>query len=162
MPTPERQDFAQLIPPEYRGHLGFLLNKAQRALVDEIDTAIGDGLAARHFAIIGFLQRNPGLRQTDLAGVIGIDRTTTMKVIDELESRGMVKRSPHAVDRRANALSLTDKGREWHTRTLPLLAEQEARFLAPLSEGERTLLQELLLRLVSEWFVRKRPNDQNE
>ncbi|WP_051362291.1 MarR family winged helix-turn-helix transcriptional regulator [Solimonas soli] len=162
MATTDRPDFAQLIPPEYRGHLGFLLNKAQRALVDEIDTALGDGLAARHFAIVGVLHARPGLRQTDLAGLIGIDRTTTMKIVDELEGRGMVRRAPHAEDRRANALELTAEGRAWRERVLPLLIEQETRFLAPLSAGERTLLQELLLRLVAASFDRKHTDHHHE
>ena len=162
MSHPERHDPAQLVPPEFRGHLGFLLNKAQRALVDDIDAVIDEGLAARHFAIVSILHRRSGLRQTDIAGVVGIDRTTTMKIIDELEQRGMVKRSPHAEDRRANALELTARGRAWRERTLPRLAEREALFLAPLSEGERTLLQELLLRLVTASFVRKQPNHHQE
>ncbi|MFT4047528.1 MAG: MarR family transcriptional regulator [Solimonas sp.] len=162
MTTSDRPDPALLVPPEFRGHLGFLLNKAQRALVDDIDAVLDDGLAARHFAIVGLLHRRSGLRQTDIAGVIGIDRTTTMKVIDGLERRGMVKRTPHAVDRRANALELTEKGRRWRERMLPRLAEREAVFLAPLSEGERTLMQELLLRLVSAAFDRKYANHHQE
>lgn len=155
---PEKLDFAQMLPPEFRGHFGFLLNKAQRALVAEIDTVLDSGLSVRHFAILSVLHHRGGLRQTDIAGVIGIDRTTTMKIIDELEHAGMLRRSPHAEDRRANALDLTSKGRAWRERMLPRIAEQESTFLESLSPGERTLLQEMLLRLVTASFDRKRTN----
>ncbi|NGY03692.1 MarR family winged helix-turn-helix transcriptional regulator [Solimonas terrae] len=154
----EKPDLASLVPPEFRGHLGFLLSKAHRALLSEIETVFADELSIRHFAILSVLHHRGGLRQTDIAGVIGIDRTTTMKIVDELEQSGMVRRSPHSEDRRANALDLTDKGRAWRERMLPGVIEQEAVFLDSLSEGERTLLQELLLRLVTASFDRKRTN----
>lgn len=154
----EKPDPAQFLPPEFRGHLGFLLNSARRALVAEIDAVIDGGLSVRHFAILSVLHHRGGLRQTDIAGVIGIDRTTTMKIVDELERAGMLRRTPHAEDRRANALDLTGKGRAWRERMLPRIAEQESTFLDSLSPGERTLLQEMLLRLVTASFYRKRTN----
>lgn len=160
MSTVEHPEPALLIPPEFRGHLGFLLSKAHQALLGEIDALIDDGLSVRHFAILSVLHYRGGLRQTDIAGVIGMDRTTTMKIVDELEARGMLRRTPHADDRRANALDLTAKGRAWRARMLPRLADQEAVFLASLSPGERLLLQELLLRLVTDALIRKRTNRQ--
>jgi DNA-binding MarR family transcriptional regulator len=151
-----RADLAQLIPPEFHGHLGFMLSKAHRALLDEVEPVVGDGLSIRHFAVLSVVQRRQGLRQTDIGEVIGIDRTTTMKLLDELEHAGMLRRRPHAEDRRANALELTAKGRATRERILPRLVEQEAVFLQPLSPGERLLLQELLLRLITTSFDRKR------
>src|SRR3546814_11464831 len=90
--------------------------------------------------------------------VIGSDRTTTMKIVDELERAGMLRRTPHADDRRANALDLTSKGRSWREKMLPRIVEQESTFLDSLSQGERTLLQELLLRLVTASFDRSPAN----
>jgi DNA-binding MarR family transcriptional regulator len=154
----EKPDLASLVPPEFRGHLGFLLSTANRALVAEIDAAFANDFSVRHFAVISLLHYRSGLRQTDIAGVLGIDRTTTMKIVDELERTGMVRRTPHAEDRRANALELTAKGRAWRERMLPRVVQQETLFLDSLSEGERTLLQELLLRLVTASLDRKRTN----
>src|SRR3546814_20453023 len=85
----------------------------------------------------------------DALPIFGIELTTTMKSVDELERAGMLRRTPHADDRRANALDLTSKGRSWREKMLPRIAEQESTFLDSLSQGERTLLQELLLRLVT-------------
>lgn len=154
----QRPDPAQLIPPEFQGHLGFMLSKAHRALLEEIDPAVGDGLSIRHFAILSVVHHHSGLRQTDIGGAIGTDRTTTMKMIDELEQAGMLRRKAHTEDRRANALDLTAKGRATRERIMPRLAEREAVFLEPLSPGERLLLQELLLRLITASLDRKRPN----
>src|SRR3546814_18955435 len=104
-------------------------------------------LSIRHFAILSVLHHRGGLRQTDIAGVIGIDRTTTMKIVDELERAGMLRRTPHADDRRAKALDLTSKGRSWRAKMLPQIVEQETTFLDTLRPGYSPHLQELLLRL---------------
>lgn len=51
-----------------------------------------------------------GVRQKVLAERIGIEGASLVRVIDELTKTGLVERRPDPVDRRANALYLTEKG----------------------------------------------------
>ena len=96
---------SELIPAEFRGNLGFLVAKAKQLLSDELDVALRDsGLQIRHFAVLSLIRRRAGLRQTDLCEVLGVDRTTMVKVVDDLEGAGLLRREPHAADRRAHAL----------------------------------------------------------
>lgn len=147
---------AELIPQEYRGHLGFLVAKAKQLLSEEMDALLRErGYGIRHFAVLSVIRRHAGLRQTDLGDRLGIDRTTIMKTVNELEQRGLVQRSRRAEDRRAYTLELTAAGEAWYAEALvPILAEEQ-RFLAPLSPGERALLQEMLLRLVENALARR-------
>jgi len=148
------------LPAEFRGNLGFLLGRSRQGLIDEMDAVFdGDGLGIRHFAILSLLHRQGGLRQTDIASVMSMDRTSTMKIVDELEHHGLAQRSRNSEDRRANAIDLTVAGRAWRERFLAPIIEQEQRFLSPLSPGERVLLQELLLRLVAGVQQRRSDND---
>ncbi|PPE76014.1 hypothetical protein C3942_00560 [Solimonas fluminis] len=148
-PAP-RPLFSELLPAEFTGNLSFLLARTRQDLAEEMDAVFdGDGLGIRHYAILSLLFRRGGLRQTDIAAVMSLDRTTTMKVMDELEGRGLLQRSRHSEDRRANAIDLTEAGRAWRERHMNRVLEQEQRFLSSLTPGERTLLQELLLKLVS-------------
>jgi DNA-binding MarR family transcriptional regulator len=153
---PSPQTFAELIPPEFRGHLGFLVAKAKQLLSEEMDAMLSvGGYSIRHFAVLSMIRRHHGLRQTDLADMLGVDRTTMMKMADELEQRGLLQRIRSAEDRRAYSLELTAAGEAWYAETLlPIVAEEE-RFLAPLSPGERALLQEMLLRLVESALDRR-------
>jgi DNA-binding MarR family transcriptional regulator len=147
--TFDRNAVQALIPSEFKGALGFLLALSKQRLADEFVAAFdARGLGARHFAVANLLWHRPGLRQTDIAQVFAMDRTTVMNVVDELEASVMVKRQPHADDRRAHAIELTEAGSAWRTQMLPVVAECEQRFLSPLTPGERALMQELLLRLV--------------
>lgn len=150
-PSPaSRPLFSELLPAEFKGNLSFLLARTRQDLADEMDAVFGDdGLGIRHYAILSLLFRKGGLRQTDIAAVMSLDRTTTMKVVDELEARGLLQRSRHSEDRRANAIDLTDAGRAWRERHMSHVLEQEQRFMSSLTPGERTLLQELLLKLVA-------------
>src|SRR3546814_4990742 len=75
----ERSDLAQLLPPEFRGNLGFLLNSARRALVAEIDAVMDGDLSIRHFAILSVLHHRGGLRQTDIAGVRSEEHTSELQ-----------------------------------------------------------------------------------
>lgn len=146
---PHHADISNPIPEEFRGHLGFVLARARLELIRGLDAVIQpSGLHARHFALVRLLQQRPGLSQVQLAGLLGTDRTTTMKMADELERRALVSRSRSRTDRRANTLSLTARGERWISTLLPAAVGEEERFLAPLSPGERALLQELLVRLV--------------
>jgi MarR family transcriptional regulator for hemolysin len=47
-----------------------------------------------------------------LADAIGIEGASLVRLIDELQSSGLVTREPDPSDRRANVVSLTPRGRE--------------------------------------------------
>ncbi|MDB5542575.1 MAG: MarR family transcriptional regulator [Devosia sp.] len=52
------------------------------------------------------------VRQNALADAIGIEGASLVRLIDELQASGLVTREPDPSDRRANAVSLTARGRE--------------------------------------------------
>ncbi|MGV0803935.1 MarR family transcriptional regulator, partial [Mycolicibacterium elephantis] len=53
-----------------------------------------------------------GQSQRQLSAQLGIHRNVMVTVVDRLEEQGLVKRMPHPGDRRAFAVTLTDKARE--------------------------------------------------
>ena len=70
-----------------------------------------------------------------------------VSLIDTLEEQGLVKRMPHPDDRRAFAVTLTDKARD----LLPALEEEshamEDEVTAALTPGERAALLDMLQRV---------------
>ena len=87
------------------------------------------------------------ISQHQLGEAIGMDPSSMVGTIDELESRGLVKRQPHPSDRRAHALHLTPAGKRKLTRGRKLAAQAQNELLAPLSAEERAALHDLLLRI---------------
>jgi DNA-binding MarR family transcriptional regulator len=87
-----------------------------------------------------------GAIQQELGSVLGIDRSTMVSLIDQLESAGLAKRRPSATDRRAREIAITSKGRRIRQRARRLLSQAEDQVLAGLGAKERRALLALLRR----------------
>jgi DNA-binding MarR family transcriptional regulator len=138
------------LPPELCEHIGFMLGKARQELIGRLDPLAAPlGLTIRHFGIGLLLSRRGALRQTELADMLRLDRTTVMNMVDELERAGFVRREADPKDRRANAVTPTPLGKRWLEKLRPQAEKAERDFLAPLTEAEQDTLRNLLERLVS-------------
>ena len=78
----------------------------------------------------------PNARQNVLADAVGIEGASLVRLIDELESSGLVTRVPDASDRRANVVTLTEKGRRVVAEVNADLMVQRRQVFAGLSEAE--------------------------
>ncbi|WP_411734562.1 MarR family winged helix-turn-helix transcriptional regulator [Paeniglutamicibacter sp.] len=76
---------------------------------------LGEGKQAVGFAALGvlaYVQRNQPTRATDIAQWIGIGPAALSRQVVELESSGLLVRTPSPTDARAQLISLTPKGAE--------------------------------------------------
>jgi DNA-binding MarR family transcriptional regulator len=127
------------------GKVGYALRRAQLAVFDEIITAFAEiSLRPAQYAVLVLLDYTPGLKQSDVAGALGIQRANFVALFDGLEHRGLARRSPKPNDRRSYALYLTESGKETLARANRLEAEHEARLDARLGPGGREQLLRLL------------------
>lgn len=100
------------------------------------------------FAALAAVARQPGIDQRTLARSIGLDTSTVGGVVDRLERRGLMLRSPDPVDRRVRRLSVGAAGRELLQAVWPAMRRAQQRILAPLSAAEQAQFMRLLDRLV--------------
>lgn len=129
--------------------VGYAVRRAQMAVFGDFLEALRDvDLRPAQFGVLMVISRNPGLRQSDACGGLGIQKANFVPLINELESRGLVVREPSITDRRSYALHLTAEGRELLGRACDLHAEHEARLTERIGKSGRTQLLELLNRLV--------------
>jgi MarR family transcriptional regulator, transcriptional regulator for hemolysin len=85
----------------------FLLHDVARQLrVDADRRARSQGMTRAQWAILIWLERQPGLSQKELAELLEVEPITVARLIDRLESRGMVERRPDPRDRRIWRLHL--------------------------------------------------------
>jgi len=89
------------------------------------------GLTRAQWAVLLQLERNEGLIQTDLAGVLDIKPITLTRLIDRLCKSGLVERRPDPRDRRARFLYLTPRARPLLAR----IAGQTEELAATVFEG---------------------------
>jgi DNA-binding MarR family transcriptional regulator len=130
-------------------HLGPLLGRAHEAHRALAVAALAPaGLSPKGFGALSVLAAEGPLPQGRLAARQGIDRTTMVAVVDELERLGAVRRRRDERDRRAYALEVTPVGAELLERARGLEAEAEERFLAALAPADRRVLKAALRTLV--------------
>lgn len=103
------------------------------------------GLRGREYGLLALLENGPVVRQHELGAVLGMDRTTTAKVVRELVARGLVER--HPADGRTLTLALTPAGERLRAAAATVLERCDDEFLAPLPAAERTRLHAALRRL---------------
>lgn len=77
---------------------------------------------------------NPGLRQSQLAEALDVERANLVVIIDELEGRELITRDRVPTDRRAYALHATLSGRRLYERALEAVRGHEARILNGMDE----------------------------
>ena len=99
--------------PDFQRDLMFLLHDVARLMrVDADKRARAHGMTRAQWGILIWLERQPGLSQKELAEILEVEPITVARLIDRLETRGMVERRPDPKDRRANRLFLTESGRQ--------------------------------------------------
>jgi DNA-binding MarR family transcriptional regulator len=138
------------LPDRLTGRVAFALQlallRAQRmgqAVLDEL------GLQGREYGLLALLENGPHARQHELGAVLGMDRTTTAKVVRGLVERGLVVRRPAPDDARTLVLALTPAGDRLREEAAIALAECDDAFLAPLPAPERDRLRAALRHLAS-------------
>jgi MarR family transcriptional regulator, lower aerobic nicotinate degradation pathway regulator len=128
--------------------LGLLLRRAHwRASTVMAEALRPLGIELRHFAVLILLvDRGPTVQQ-ELVRETGSDKAGIMRVVDDLERKGLAVRKAVPGDRRVRAVEITPKGLEVfdaaHVAAGPL-AERLAAHLAP---GESEQLRDLLSRV---------------
>jgi MarR family transcriptional regulator, transcriptional regulator for hemolysin len=88
--------------------LGFLLNDVARLLKKRFEQmARGFGLTRAQWQVLTYLDQNEGINQSGLAELLDLEPITLSRIVDRLESVGLIERHPHVSDRRVKMLRLT-------------------------------------------------------
>jgi DNA-binding MarR family transcriptional regulator len=105
------------------------------------------GIELRHFAVlIVLVDRGPTV-QRDLAAATGSDKAGIMRVVDDLERKGLAVRKSVPGDRRVREVEITPQGIELFDAAHVAAAPLAERLVAELGPGEPEKLKELLTRL---------------
>jgi DNA-binding MarR family transcriptional regulator len=130
--------------------MGYVLRRAQLGVFQDFwrQFSVLD-IRPAQYAVLIIIERNPGLRQSQISGALGIKRANLVTLLDTLESRGLAERVPVESDRRSYALHLTDEGVAMMRKLKIVSDEHERRVAAKIGEdGKRELLR--LLHAVSD------------
>jgi len=140
---------SQSRPADYRvdRQIGFFLRQANQRHVSIFSGTMGDRLTTTQWAALVKLKEIQPSSQNQLGRETAMDAATIKGVVDRLVGRGLVLTAPDPSDGRRLVLSLTDDGLAMIDKNLPLAVATSEQTLAPLTEGERMMLIELLSKI---------------
>jgi DNA-binding MarR family transcriptional regulator len=121
---------------------------SKRARADVQSALAEHGLATSDHGVLVALADLGALSQQQLADRLDADKSHIVRLIDQLERRGLVTRAPHPTDRRRHQIGLTPAGRKLVRAITPITADIEAAHLAALSAAERRTFATLLQRVL--------------
>lgn len=122
----ERADLAAMM-----ARVGRALIAAERPILSEL------GLSMWGYIVLTALGQSPLRGQSALAESIGADKTRLIRVLDDLQARGLISRDPDPDDRRARVLTLTPAGSKLARRAQTAVRRNENRILEGLSASTR-------------------------
>lgn len=147
-PATLRQDVDPVGDAALSRLIGYNLKRTFNGIyVDLSDVLRPLGLRMITFTILTMLKENPGVRLSNLALAIDMEKPNMVSLIDELAAQLLVTRSADPVDRRARQLHLTAAGRELQRKAYDRVCEHEAGFLSDLSDSERQQLVSILAKI---------------
>lgn len=107
------------------------------------------GIEPRDFGLLRAIAQTEGESQRSIGQSLNIPPSRMVTLIDDLESRRLVRRRTHPSDRRAHALYLTPAGKRLLGKAVAVAMEVEAALCADLVPAEREQLLSLLGRLAA-------------
>lgn len=135
----------QAPPAALADRLGFLLKHAYENYQSIQRRAIAPlELDGRRLAVLILVDAEGPALQQRLAERLGVDRTTMVSLVDELEASELLRRRRDPDDRRGYQVGVTPKGAQVLAKATEAIRGVEREFLGSLSAPEQRQLRTLL------------------
>ncbi|MEA2444928.1 MAG: MarR family transcriptional regulator, transcriptional regulator for hemolysin [Thermoleophilales bacterium] len=130
--------------------LSWLLAQAHFALASELRRAFEPlGVSARGYHVLTAAALGEHT-QKELADQVGLDKTTMVVTVDELEKAGLAERRPSPTDRRARVIAVTPAGKRKIAEGQKTVQRVQTDVLGTLPEDEREVFLGTLEGLVAD------------
>ena len=148
---------AQQRDPSFWQIPAFLIRRLQLISTAIVAEAVADAnLTMPQWAVLVHIDEVPDVDQSHLAELTSFDKTSTGRIVDQLEAMGLVERLPNGADRRVWMLRTTARARQLRRKLRPKALASQERFLSCLTAKEQEAFVAMLRRVVvaNERYVR--------
>ncbi|MFI0464329.1 MULTISPECIES: MarR family winged helix-turn-helix transcriptional regulator [Saccharopolyspora] len=130
--------------------IGFLLSRAGGMVLGAVNKALVPlGLKVRSYSVLVLAcEDSAGVNQRSVAATMGLDPSQIVGLIDELEERGLVARTPDPADRRNRLIAATEEGHRVRDEAQELVDQAHSAYFGDLPAEVVAQLRETLGRIV--------------
>ena len=128
---------------------GFRVARLARRLRQAVDAELqAVGLTDATWRPLAYVGRlGGGVRQKELATALGIEGPSLVRLLDNLERRGLIERREDESDRRARGIYLTQAGHDLAVRVAKVGTEIQSRLLASVPPEDLETCQRVLAQI---------------
>jgi MarR family transcriptional regulator, transcriptional regulator for hemolysin len=133
----ERTERTAETPAPLASDLCWLLARASHGLTTEFTAALEEiAISPRDHAVLVTAMTGE-FTQTEIAKMVGLDKTTMVVTVDELEMAGLAEREQSRMDRRMRVIRVTDEGERYVREADKVLDRVRNDVLSVLEPEER-------------------------
>lgn len=96
----------------------------------------GFDITPEQFVILSFLEENSNMHQMQLCEALFKDRSNMARILNILETKGLITKQPDVDRRLVNKIKITQKGKDLKNLIAPYITNSRKKFLNGLSEEE--------------------------
>lgn len=135
------------VPERTQRDISRLLNEAGHVLSNRLAAALAEVDLTPRMQCVLVHALEEERTQIQLAALAGVDKTTMVSTVDEMERRGLAERRPAATDRRARIIAVTEDGRRLAEQGQRIVDRVHGEALAAFEPSRREVFIELLTEL---------------
>ncbi len=125
--------------------LGFILTKVNTKLKNELFQQLKEyDVTPEQWAVLNCLWEQEGITPKELADMTFKDKPNTNRILEKLQMKELIFRTPHPLDKRAYQLFLTDRGIALRKELVPKVQKLLARVTAGLEAEKVKELKNML------------------
>lgn len=133
---------------EFNKCINFLLSKAQQSVYQHFKGKLAEyDVTPVQYGILACLWQQDGQAPSQIAANLNLDSSTITGILDRMEHKELLHRTPDPSDRRALKVVLTDAGSALQEPIDRIIDEANEEIMEGLSENERETLKTLLSQL---------------
>ncbi len=125
--------------------INFLLSKVQQSVYQHFKESLAEyDVTPVQYGILACLWQHNGQAPSQIAACLSLEGSTITGILDRMENKGLLKRTPDPGDRRALKVVLTDVGSALQERIDKTIIKANKEVLQGLSAKEQETLKTLL------------------
>src|SRR5690348_3771125 len=127
-----------------------IINRVRVEIIDALDRELSAfDISAPQLFVLSSVANGEAESAAGLCKTISYDPGAMTRMIDRLQQKGLVRRVPHPVDRRAMNLELTVAGKALFPQLVAAKDRVQAQFLRGFSKDDTQSLESLLHRMLA-------------
>ena len=142
-------------------NLGILINKIANQLKRKMDKEMNENyhLTKTQSLVLSYINSNKEIYQKDIEKRFSIRRSTATEILNLMEKRNLIKRTPSKIDKRLNNIEITEEGIKLEKVGKEKIKELEKHMTKSLTKEEKKELIRLLEKVEQNLLEREKTYD---